>query len=242
MIRQNLFSDAWDGDDREARTRHRIFWRPDGATMGATLYELAPGAPDLRLHMHFGTEEMFFVLSGRPVFRNQQGEESWIRATSSSVPTDVPDYTRSAIPPRNQLRSSRSVPGASRTSSPTPKTDMHGWRLGIPIPSYSQEAATPASSLASRSRSSRSFGRLSAVARHSEEAARAASSSTYTGSTRRRQAELRSGLVVGRPSGGAHFHGLGDLGRGEAIASRPIPGDVQDDETRGSHLPPRRRS
>jgi hypothetical protein len=47
---------------------------------------------------------------------------------------------------------------------------MHGWRLAIPIPSYSREAATPASSLASRSRSSRSFGRLSAVARHDEEA------------------------------------------------------------------------
>jgi uncharacterized cupin superfamily protein len=27
------------------------------------------------MHMHFGAEEMFFVLSGRPVFRNQHGEE-----------------------------------------------------------------------------------------------------------------------------------------------------------------------
>ena len=75
MIRQNLFSDAWDGDDKEDRTRHRIFWRPDDARMGATLYELAPGAPGMRMHMHFGAEEMFFVLSGRPVFRNQHGEE-----------------------------------------------------------------------------------------------------------------------------------------------------------------------
>ncbi len=46
MIRQNLFSDAWDGDDEEARTRHRIFWRPDDARMGATLYELSPDAPE----------------------------------------------------------------------------------------------------------------------------------------------------------------------------------------------------
>ena len=75
MIRQNLFSDAWDGDDEEDRTRHRIFWRPDDARMGATLYELAPDAPEMRMHMHFGAEEMFFVLSGRPVFRNQHGEE-----------------------------------------------------------------------------------------------------------------------------------------------------------------------
>ena len=43
--------------------------------MGATLYELAPGDDGGRLHMHFGAEEMFFVLSGRPTFRNQHGEE-----------------------------------------------------------------------------------------------------------------------------------------------------------------------
>src|SRR5262249_24954751 len=75
MTRQNLFSDVWDGDDQEAKTRHRMFWRPDDARMGATLYELAPGAPESRIHMHFGAEEMFFVLSGRPLFRNQHGNE-----------------------------------------------------------------------------------------------------------------------------------------------------------------------
>src|SRR5215218_8246423 len=75
MKRQNLFSDEWDGEDEEAGTRHRIFWRPDDARMGATLYELAPDAPEMRMHMHFGAEEMFFVLTGRPVFRNQHGEE-----------------------------------------------------------------------------------------------------------------------------------------------------------------------
>jgi uncharacterized cupin superfamily protein len=75
MKRQNLFSDLWDGDSDEEGRRHQVFWRPDNARMGATLYELTPGAPEDRLHMHFGAEEMFFVLSGRPVFRNQQGRE-----------------------------------------------------------------------------------------------------------------------------------------------------------------------
>jgi uncharacterized cupin superfamily protein len=75
MIRQNLFSDEWDGANKEDGTRHRVFWRPDYARMGATLYELAPGAPGMRMHMHFGAEEMFFVLSGRPVLRNKEGEE-----------------------------------------------------------------------------------------------------------------------------------------------------------------------
>lgn len=68
MARQNLYSDLWD----EGR---RVFWRPDDARMGATLYKLAPGQADDRLHMHFGAEEMFFVLSGRPLFRSREGEE-----------------------------------------------------------------------------------------------------------------------------------------------------------------------
>jgi uncharacterized cupin superfamily protein len=76
MTRQNLFSGPWDGENDEAGTRRRVFWRPDDARMGATLYELAPGTNDDRLHMHFGAEEMFFVLSGRPLLRNQQGEEA----------------------------------------------------------------------------------------------------------------------------------------------------------------------
>jgi mannose-6-phosphate isomerase-like protein (cupin superfamily) len=74
MTRQNLFSDTWDGADEEDGTRRRVFWRPDYARMGATLYELAPSASGMRMHMHFGAEEMFFVLSGRPVLRNQDGE------------------------------------------------------------------------------------------------------------------------------------------------------------------------
>jgi len=85
MIRQNLFSEAWDGGDEEAQTRHRIFWRPDDARMGATLYERAPNAPDMRMHMHFGAEEMFFVLSGRPVFRNQHGGSRDISDHSHTV-------------------------------------------------------------------------------------------------------------------------------------------------------------
>ena len=139
MNRQNLFSDAWDGENEEAGTRHRIFWRPDDARMGATLYELAPDAAETRMHMHFGAEEMFFVLSGRPVFRNHHGEEELAPGDFVFCPEG-----RSATRAKNPLRSSRSVPGASRTSSPIPNTDMPGWRLAIPIPSYSREAATPA--------------------------------------------------------------------------------------------------
>ena len=75
MKRQNLFSDDWDGEDADERTRHRVFERPDYAKLGSTLYELAPGAPEGKIHMHFGAEEMFFVLSGRPRLRTRDGAE-----------------------------------------------------------------------------------------------------------------------------------------------------------------------
>lgn len=76
MTRQNLFSGLWDEERGEAGTLRQVFWRPDDARMGATLYELAPGTPESRMHMHFGAEELFFVLSGRPSFRNRDGAES----------------------------------------------------------------------------------------------------------------------------------------------------------------------
>ena len=78
MTRQNLFSDLWDGESKEDRTRHRVFWRPDDARLGATLYEFGPGAPEGAIHMHYGAEEMFFLLSGRLQFRNPAGEEELV--------------------------------------------------------------------------------------------------------------------------------------------------------------------
>jgi uncharacterized cupin superfamily protein len=75
MTRQNLFSDLWDGEPDDDGTRRQVFWRPDDAHLGATLYEFGPGSPEARMHMHFGAEEMFFVLSGRPSFRNKAGTE-----------------------------------------------------------------------------------------------------------------------------------------------------------------------
>jgi uncharacterized cupin superfamily protein len=76
MNRQNLFADGpWDVENDENGLLHRIFSRPDSARMGASLWELKPGAPGMRWHMHYGAEEMFFVLSGRVLFRTQDGEE-----------------------------------------------------------------------------------------------------------------------------------------------------------------------
>lgn len=76
MTRENLFSGLWDGETGEHGARQRVFWRPDNARLGGTLYELPPGTPEARMHMHFGAEEMFFVLRGSPTFRGPDGEEA----------------------------------------------------------------------------------------------------------------------------------------------------------------------
>jgi uncharacterized cupin superfamily protein len=78
MNRQNLFAHSpWDSEEHgdETGLRHRSFWRPENARTGATLWDLAPQAPGMRMHMHYGAEEMFFVVSGRPVWRTLEGEE-----------------------------------------------------------------------------------------------------------------------------------------------------------------------
>lgn len=76
MARQNFLDDEpWEEMLDEYGIRTRVFWRPDTATMGASLHELEPGAPGFRLHMHYGGEEMFFVVSGTPTLRTGTTEE-----------------------------------------------------------------------------------------------------------------------------------------------------------------------
>ena len=87
MNRQNLFADGpWDVENDENGLLHRIFRRPDNARMGASLWELTPGAPGMRWHMHYGAEEMFFVLSGRVLFRTIEGEEELTAGDFVSCP------------------------------------------------------------------------------------------------------------------------------------------------------------
>jgi mannose-6-phosphate isomerase-like protein (cupin superfamily) len=74
MERQNLFADdPWEVVD--ADRRRRVFRRPDDAQLGATLYEFDPGYDGDKVHMHYGAEEMFFVLSGRILVRDLDGRE-----------------------------------------------------------------------------------------------------------------------------------------------------------------------
>ena len=77
MHRLNFLADEpWDEQDDDDRTRVRWFGHPFGADiLGASLRELLPGSPGGALHMHYGVEEMFFVLAGTPTVRTPEGEE-----------------------------------------------------------------------------------------------------------------------------------------------------------------------
>src|SRR5437763_4022860 len=71
-----LRDDPWDEVNDDLGIRVCWFGHPFGADMlGASLLELLPRAPDGSLHMHYGVEEMFFVLSGTPTVRTPDGEE-----------------------------------------------------------------------------------------------------------------------------------------------------------------------
>ena len=75
MRRLNFLNDEpWDEVHDERRVRW--FGHPFETDMlGASLIELPPAAPEGPLHMHYGVEEMFFVLAGRPAVRTPEGEE-----------------------------------------------------------------------------------------------------------------------------------------------------------------------
>jgi uncharacterized cupin superfamily protein len=69
-----LENEPWDEVDDEDRRRARWFGHLfDADKLGASLIELLPGAPGGPLHLHYGVEELFFVLAGTPLVRTPEG-------------------------------------------------------------------------------------------------------------------------------------------------------------------------
>jgi uncharacterized cupin superfamily protein len=72
-----LADEPWDETKDQEKIRIRWFGRAFGTqALGASLTELGPRSPEAMfpLHMHYGSEEMFFILSGRPTFRTSAGD------------------------------------------------------------------------------------------------------------------------------------------------------------------------
>jgi uncharacterized cupin superfamily protein len=77
MSRPNVLqNDAWDMEMERFQLRGLMVGKHAGAqALGATVYELDPGSTGFNLHAHYGMEELFVVLGGRPTFRNGETEE-----------------------------------------------------------------------------------------------------------------------------------------------------------------------
>lgn len=76
MGRESFLGDEpWDEVREDRQLRTRMFARTPEQMLSGSLIELEPASPGHELHMHYGIEEMFFVLSGSPRFRGAGGEE-----------------------------------------------------------------------------------------------------------------------------------------------------------------------
>ena len=73
----NLFEPDWDASRDEApfRWRRARLGRQAGSErLGASLFELPPGAASFELHVHHANEELIVVVSGRPTLRTLESE------------------------------------------------------------------------------------------------------------------------------------------------------------------------
>jgi uncharacterized cupin superfamily protein len=77
MSRPNIYADEpWDMTAEKMQIRSRFVGKAAGAKeLGASVHELQPGSTGFNLHAHYGMEELFVVLSGRPTLRTGSGEE-----------------------------------------------------------------------------------------------------------------------------------------------------------------------
>lgn len=73
----NVFDPEWDAEqDRPPFTwrRARLGRQAGSDKLGASLFEVPPGASSFPLHVHHANEEMVIVLEGRPTLRTLDGE------------------------------------------------------------------------------------------------------------------------------------------------------------------------
>jgi uncharacterized cupin superfamily protein len=87
MSRPNVFHDEPDRTAEQMRIRSRFVGKAAGAQeLGASVHELLPGSTGFHLHAHYGMEELFVVLSGRPTLRTGSGEEELAPGDVVSMP------------------------------------------------------------------------------------------------------------------------------------------------------------
>jgi uncharacterized cupin superfamily protein len=69
----NIFADAFTVE-RGGLRGEQVARKAGAEQLGATLYELAPGADVMPLHIHHAMEELVVVIAGAPTLRTLEGE------------------------------------------------------------------------------------------------------------------------------------------------------------------------
>jgi hypothetical protein len=110
------------------------------------------------MHMHYGAEEMFFVLSGRPLFRNQHGEEALAPGDFVFCPEGRAGLHTFSNPTDEPVGILAISAGSFPDVVAYPEHGYPWVATRDPDPDYSRREAIPASSPGSRSRSSRPLG------------------------------------------------------------------------------------
>jgi uncharacterized cupin superfamily protein len=71
--RPNVFAETFSVKRGDLRVE-RVASKAGAEQLGGTLYELAPGADGVPLHLHHGMEELAVVIAGTPTLRTLEGE------------------------------------------------------------------------------------------------------------------------------------------------------------------------
>jgi uncharacterized cupin superfamily protein len=91
VSRPNVFADEpWDMTAEKMQIRSRFVGKAAGTKeLGASVHELLPGSTGFNLHAHYGMEELFVVLSGRPTLRTGSDEEELAPGDVVSMPRGI---------------------------------------------------------------------------------------------------------------------------------------------------------
>jgi len=86
----NVFEPEWDaGQEKPPFTwrRARIGRQAGSEKLGASLFEVPPGASTFPLHVHHANEELLVVIAGRPTLRTPDGERELAAGEAVAFPT-----------------------------------------------------------------------------------------------------------------------------------------------------------
>lgn len=73
MSDPNVFETEWEPGTPPGLRGARVGAAAGATELGATVYELEPGAAISPYHLHYGNEELLVVLAGRPLIRTPDG-------------------------------------------------------------------------------------------------------------------------------------------------------------------------